>query len=208
MRAEKNIKKGTNKRFWQGAIQLLLVLFAGVFISSCDYDRRTTGWDFAGDFINSNAYETYSPNPNFTNGRTMQPPVPGTIPRGTIPYQYKKTDEDRALAGKNLVNPLEHNEKNVQRGKEAYGIYCLQCHGEAGDGKGRLFVSKKYTYPPASLLSEKMRTAPEGDIFHVITVGWGIMGEHGSMIKQEDRWKIAMYIKTELQKPTLTANSK
>ena len=53
-----------------------------------------------------------------------------------------------------------------------------------------------------------MMANPETDIYHVITVGWGIMGEHGSMIKQEDRWKIAMYIKTELQKSALTANAK
>lgn len=208
MRTEKNTVLKLKGSLWQKAIKLSLILFAGTLITSCDYDRRTTGWDYAGDFINSNAYETYSPNPNFANGRTMQPPVPGTIPRGTMPYQYKKTDEDRALAAQNLVNPLENSVENLARGKEAYGIYCLQCHGETGDGKGRLFVSKKYTYPPASLLSEKMKIAPEADIYHVITVGWGIMGEHGSMIKQEDRWKIAMYIKTELQKSALTANAK
>jgi mono/diheme cytochrome c family protein len=208
MRTEKNTGLKIKESFWQKSIKLSLILFAGILIISCDYDRRTTGWDYAGDFINSNAYETYSPNPNFANGRTMQPPVPGTIPRGTMPYQYKKTDEDRALAAQNLVNPLENSAENLSRGKEAYGIYCLQCHSETGDGKGRLFVNKKYTYPPASLLSEKMKIAPEADIYHVITVGWGIMGEHGSMIKQEDRWKIAMYIKTELQKSALTANSK
>ena len=208
MRTEKNIGLEIKKSLWQKVTKFLLILVAGTLITSCDYNRRTTGWDYAGDFINSNAYETYSVNPNFANGQTMQPPVPGTIPRGTIPYQYKKTDEDRALAAQNLVNPLEPTSENLQSGKEAYGIYCLQCHGETGDGKGRLFVSKKYTYPPASLLSEKMRANPEADIYHVITVGWGIMGEHGSMIKQEDRWKIAMYIKTELQKSALTANAK
>lgn len=208
MRTEKNKGLEIKGSVWQKAIKLSLILFVGALITSCDYDRRTTGWDYAGDFINSNAYETYSPNPNFANGRTMQPPVPGTIPRGTMPYQYKKTDEDRALAAQNLVNPLENSAENLARGKVAYGIYCLQCHGETGDGKGRLFVSKKYAYPPASLLSEKMMANPEADIYHVITVGWGIMGEHGSMIKQEDRWKIAMYIKTELQKSVPTANSK
>lgn len=208
MRTEKYNGLEIKQSFWQKAIRLSLILFAGAFVTSCDYDRRTTGWDFAGDMINSNAYETYSANPNFANGRTMQPPVAGTIPRGKMPYQYKKTDEDRVLAAQNLVNPLETSTENLARGKEAYGIYCLQCHGENGDGKGRLFVSKKYTYPPASLLSEKMMANPEADIYHVITVGWGIMGEHGSMIQPEDRWKIAMYIKTELQKSAPTANSK
>jgi mono/diheme cytochrome c family protein len=180
--------------------RLLPVLFIVVFLSSCDYNRRTTGWDYAGDLIYSKAYETYTPNPNFADGKTMQPPVAGTIPRDFMPYVYKKTDEDRAVAGKTLVNVLESTPENMERGKVAFGIYCMQCHGEKGDGKGSLFVNKKFNYPPGNLLSEKMRANPEADIYHVITVGWGIMGEHGSMITPEDRWKIAMYIKRELQK--------
>lgn len=179
---------------------IALIGFVVVLFSSCDYNRRTTGWDYAGDLINSNAYETYSENPVFKNGRTMQPPVEGTIPRDFMPYAYHKTDEDRALAAKNLVNNLPATHENLERGKVAYGIYCMQCHGEKGDGQGSLYVNKKFIYPPGNLLSEKMRANPEADIYHVITVGWGIMGEHGSMIEPADRWKIAMYIKQELQK--------
>ncbi|WP_372648981.1 cytochrome c [Draconibacterium sp.] len=175
------------------------VLLTFALISSCDYNRRTTGWQYFDDMVTSPAYESYTPNPNFADGKTMQPPVQGTIPRGTVPYAYQKTDEDRALAAATLVNELEPSKENLQRGEKMYGIYCMQCHGEKGDGQGSLYVSKKYTYPPASLLSEKMMASPEGDIYHVITVGFGIMGEHGSMIKPDDRWKISMYVKEVLQ---------
>jgi mono/diheme cytochrome c family protein len=181
------------------ALKVLMISFAILVLMSCDYTRRTTGWDYAGDMIYSKAYETYTPNPVFADGKTMQPPVEGTIPRGFMPYTYQKTDEDRALAAKTLINEVESTAANIERGKIAYGIYCMQCHGEKGDGKGSLYVNKKYTYPPASLISEKMRANPEADIYHVITVGWGIMGEHGSMISPEDRWKIAMYVKQKLQ---------
>jgi mono/diheme cytochrome c family protein len=116
-----------------------------------------------------------------------------------LPYAFEKTDEDRLLAAQTLVNEMESSPENLERGKKMYGIYCMQCHGEKGDGQGSLFVSKKYPYPPASLLSEKMLANPEADIYHVITVGFGVMGEHGSMIPPADRWKIAMYIKNELQ---------
>ncbi len=179
---------------------IVFLSLAIIALSSCDYNRRTTGWQYFDDMVNSPAYESYTPNPNFNDGKTMQPPVPGTIPRGMVPYAYQKTDEDRALAAKTLVNDVELTTVNLDRGKQMYGIYCMQCHGEKGDGQGRLFTSKKYPYPPASLLSEKMMVNPEADIFHVITVGHGVMGEHGSMIKPDDRWKIAMYIKQELQK--------
>lgn len=179
---------------------LLSVLFILVVFSSCDYNRRTTGWDYAGDLINSPAYESYTTNPNFADGKTMQPPVNGTIPRGFMPYPYIKTDEDRAMAARMLVNEIKNSPENLERGKVAYGIYCMHCHGEKGDGQGSLFVNKKFTYPPGNLLNDKMRANPEADIYHVITVGWGIMGEHGSMITPEDRWKIAMYVKQVLQK--------
>ena len=171
-----------------------------ILLSSCDYNRRTTGWDYAGDMVVSPAFETYTANPNFADGKTMQPPVEGTIPRGIIPYPYTKTDEDRAIAAKNLANPVEASMDNLERGKREYKIFCQQCHGEKGDGQGSLYVSKKYPYPPASLLSDKMKANPDADIYHVITVGYGIMAEHGSMIQPEDRWKIAMYVKDVLQK--------
>lgn len=178
------------------------IVFSSLWLVSCDYDRNTPGWQYFDDMAQSPAYESYTANPNFKDGKTMQPPVAGTIPRGMIPYQYEKTDEDRILAALNLVNPVENNAEALERGKKAYEIYCMICHGPQGDGKGSLFTSGKYTFPPASLLSEKMMAAPEGDIFHVITVGHGIMPQHGSQVRPEDRWKISMYIKNELQKKT------
>ncbi|MDX1284562.1 MAG: cytochrome c [Draconibacterium sp.] len=181
-------------------ITFVFLLLTFALISSCDYNRRTTGWEYGRDMAHSPAYESYTPNSNFSDGKTMQPPVEGTIPRGIVPYAYEKTDEDRAIAAKTLINVLEASNENIERGKKMYDVYCLQCHGEKGDGLGPLYVNKKYTYPPASLVNEKMLAATDGDIYHVITVGHGIMAEHGSMIRPNDRWKITMYIKEELQK--------
>ncbi len=179
---------------------MVAVCLTALVGTSCDYNRKTTGWQYFDDMVKSPAYESYTPNPNFPDGKTMQPPVEGTIPRGMVPYAFQKTEEDRLLAAQTLVNPLENSAENLERGKKMYGIYCMQCHGRAGDGQGPLFTSKKYPFPPASLLSDKMRNNPEGDIYHVITVGFGVMPEHGSMIRPDDRWKIARYIKNELQK--------
>jgi mono/diheme cytochrome c family protein len=150
--------------------------------------------------VHSKAYESYTPNPNFPNGRTMKEPVKGTISREMIPYQFHKNDSDRAIAAKTLKCDIEATAENLVRGKEYYQIYCAICHGENGNGQGSLFVNKKYPYPPANLLSPKMMANPEADIYHVITVGFGVMAAHGSMISPDDRWKIAMYVKKELQK--------
>ncbi len=171
-----------------------------LFLGSCDRDRKTKGWEYFDDMAHSPAYETYSPNPNFADGKTMRNPVEGTIPRGYQPYLYDKTDDDRVKAGKELINPLEANAKNLERGKEVYGIYCMNCHGEKGDGKGFLFTSKKYPYPPGNLLSDKVRKNPIGEIYHVITVGFGVMPPHGNQVRPDDRWKVAMYVKNVLHK--------
>ncbi len=178
------------------------VLLGAVLIatSACDYNRKTTGWEYFRDMSHSPAYESYSPNPNFPDGKTMQAPVDGTIPRNLVPYPYQKNDQDRALAATKLVNHLQPSPENLTRGKMAYGIYCSSCHGEKGDGKGNLYTSGKFPYPPGNLLSPKMMANPESDIYHVITVGFGIMAPHGSQIRPDDRWKIAMYVKKELQK--------
>ncbi len=167
---------------------------------SCDRDRNSTGWQYFDDMAHSAAYETYTPNPNFADGKTMRNPVEGTIPLGYQPYLYEKNDSDRVSAGKELVNPFEANPELLERGKAVYDVYCISCHGDKGDGKGFLFTSKKYPFPPANLLTDKIRNNPEGEIYHVITVGFGVMPQHGSQVRPDDRWKVAMYIKNVLHK--------
>ena len=181
-------------------IIITILSLAAVITASCDRTRSSTGWDYAPDMYYSEAYESYTPNPNFEDGLTMRSPVEGTVPRGMVPFAYKKTDEDRILAGIELTNPLENNESNLQRGEDAFGMFCVSCHGEMGDGQGYLFTSKRYPYPPASLISDKVRALRDGEIYHSITVGYGIMGAHGGMIRPEDRWKIIMHIREDLQK--------
>lgn len=175
-------------------VGLILVLF-----SSCDRTRSSTGWDYMPDMYYSEGYETWAPNENFEDGLTMRTPVEGTVPRDMVPFPYEKTDEDRLLAGAELVNPVEPTAGNIERGKEAYQVFCMNCHGEKGDGQGYLFTSQRYPYPPASLVNEKVRGLPDGEIYHAITVGYGVMGAHGAMISQPERWKIIHYIREELQ---------
>jgi cytochrome c len=149
--------------------------------------------------IHSRAYETYTPNPNFSDSMTMRVPVEGTIPRDMVPYPYEKNDTDLKLAGKTFENPLESTTSVIEEGKRLYGKFCIICHGEKGEGQGYLITSGKYNVRPRDLTSEKIQNYKDGEIYHVITVGYGVMGAHGPMIRQEDRWKIIHYIREELQ---------
>lgn len=171
-------------------------------LGACDRTRSSTGWDYMPDMYYSNAYESYTANPNFGDNLTMRTPVEGSVPREMIPFPWEKSDEDRIAAGKALVNPLASSPENLERGGEAYGIFCISCHGPAGDGQGFLYTSGRYPYPPASLINDKVRDLPDGELYHSITVGYGIMGAHGGMIRPDDRWKIILHIRENLQKQT------
>ena len=168
-------------------------------LASCDRTRTSTGWDYMRDMYYSNAYESYTPNPNFGNDMTMRMPVEGTVSRGMVPFEWEKTDEDRIAAGEILVNPMEESPENLAMGQASYDIFCNSCHGPAGDGQGYLFTSERYPYPPASLVNDKARAQRDGEIYHSITVGYGIMGAHGGMIVPEDRWRIILHIRNTLQ---------
>ncbi|PXY00706.1 cytochrome C [Marinifilum breve] len=179
-------------------ISILALLLIGVMIS-CDKDNNHPGYSYFPDMQDSRAYETYSSNPNFADGKTLRLPVEGTIPREMIPYDFEKTPENRTWAGQNIVNMTEMSMEDVARGKELFGIFCINCHGEKGDGQGFLYTSGKYPYEPKSLVTDILKSTPRGEFFHVITAGYGVMGAHGPQIKPDDRWKIIEYIKVELQ---------
>jgi mono/diheme cytochrome c family protein len=147
---------------------------------------------------NSPAYKTYSENPVFEDGRTMRLPVEGTVPRGFKPYPYKlKSVEEQQRAGRELKNTVEATPEVLAEGKRQYEIFCISCHGEIGDGNGHLFTSKMFPAKPRSLIDDYLKDKPDGEIFHVITMGSvsGLMAPHGGQIPSENRWKIVHYVR-------------
>jgi mono/diheme cytochrome c family protein len=155
---------------------------AGAWVNSLDNGR--------GEYYNSNEYNPFRMN--------MRLPAPNTVRRnanGWLPYRGTN-DADGLLAANNLVSPYEATPAIIAQGKLMYDINCKHCHGAKGAGDGK--VADKYP-GVANLTGDAIKGATEGHIFHVITYGKGLMGAHGSQVSEEDRWKIAKYVK-ELQK--------
>jgi len=177
----------------------LVIICILISLAACNRDRNNPGYTYFPDMAYSRAFETYTENPNFEDSLTLRIPAEGTIPREFDPFPFEKSDEDMIKAGIELSNPLKVNDENIDRGKMIFEKYCLQCHGNAGDGNGYLYTSGRYPYPPASLISEKMQKKPDGEIYHQVTLGWGIMGPHGLLLRPEDRWKVIIYIRKEMQ---------
>lgn len=185
------------KKLMQNLVISLIIVLSQIPIS-CDTNRNSRGYEYFPDMVYSRAYETYAPNPVLPNGMTAQPPVKGTIPVNMVPYQYPKTPEGLRLAGLELINPVEPNEENIARGKFEYNVFCANCHGIDGRGDGNLYANGKYPSEPPSLITEDMLSRPDGEFFHIITLGSAIMGPFASLIRSEDKWKVILYIKKDL----------
>jgi mono/diheme cytochrome c family protein len=156
---------------------------AGRWVEALDNDDH-------GEFYNSNQYNPFR--------MTMRLPPPHTVMRtanGWLPYRAPNDTLSLRLADK-LVNPLKPTEEVLAQGKFLFESYCKHCHGAKGGGDGK--VAEKFA-GVANLKGDAIKNVTEGHIFHVITYGKGLMGAHGSQVSPEDRWKIALYVKT-LQK--------
>jgi mono/diheme cytochrome c family protein len=68
------------------------------------------------------------------------------------------------------------------------------CHGDAGDGHG--IIPERGFFPPPTYQLDRLRQAPVGHIFDVITNGYGAMYSYGDRISPADRWTIVAYIRT------------
>jgi mono/diheme cytochrome c family protein len=181
------------------SVKLVFLLTAGLLFWSCDRNRNMRGYDFMPDMVYSQAFETYSENPNFQDSMTMRVPVSGSVPRGFIPFRYTIDTESRTRAGKELVNPYSMTDKVIADGKLIFTTFCIGCHGARGGGDGQLYTSGLYPLKPREISGAATSKLSDGEIYHTITLGFGSMGAHGSQIKPDDRWKLVLYVR-ELQK--------
>jgi hypothetical protein len=137
-------------------------------------------------------YLPYEPTSFFDDGRSERPVVPGTVARGHLHldellYTGKENGE---LADK---FPFPIRRADLERGRERYNIHCTPCHDYTGGGHG-MIVERGFP-PPPSFHIDRLRNAPAGHFFDVITNGLGSMYPYATRVEPEDRWRIAAYIR-------------
>ena len=137
-------------------------------------------------------YEPLERSAFFADQRASRPPVPGTVAQGEL------REDDHLYTGK--INgelagsfPFAVTRDVLLRGRERYNIFCSPCHGGLGDGAG-VIVQRGFKRPP-SLHGQRLREAPAGHFFDVITRGFGAMTDYASRVPVRDRWAIAAYIR-------------
>jgi mono/diheme cytochrome c family protein len=129
----------------------------------------------------------------FANGVVEQPPVDGTVARGTQAQE------------KELATPPRLSAELLARGRERYGIFCAPCHGAGGDGDG-MVVQRGFPRPP-SLHEARLRNASTGYFVKVIGDGYGVMYPFKARVAPTDRWAIEAYIRAlQLSRDVQAAN--
>jgi mono/diheme cytochrome c family protein len=173
---------------------------------------------------NDSRLKPYEPDPLMANGSSSQTPPAGTVwhgqttqdklyPPGTfapirdmyaagIQPVYNEgvgntgpTGDYRVRGAGAIMDkfPFPITKEVLLRGQERYNIYCAPCHGRTGYGDG-MIVRRGFSQPP-SYHQERLRKAPVGHFFDVITNGFGAMYPYGDRITPEDRWAIIAYIR-------------
>ncbi|PWT80906.1 MAG: quinol:cytochrome C oxidoreductase [Blastocatellia bacterium] len=128
----------------------------------------------------------------FADGQSARPQVEGTIARGHLHLNdaYYTGKSDGVLVSA-LPVPLTHD--LLARGQERFDIFCSPCHGRLGNGNG-VVVERGFRSPPSYHI-DRLRTAPIGHFFDVMTNGFGAMSSYASRVPPADRWAIASYVR-------------
>jgi len=137
-------------------------------------------------------YLPYAKTDFFPDGRSERQPVPGTVARGQL-----RVDELFYTGRENGVVvdkfPFTITRADLERGRERYNVYCTPCHDYAGGGRG-MIVQRGFPQPPSYHI-QRLRDAPVGHFYEVITNGFGAMYSYAARIEPADRWRIAAYIR-------------
>jgi mono/diheme cytochrome c family protein len=191
-----------------------IVCASALALTSCKEDPNSPGVEYMPDMYRSPALEAYV---DYGNNKTMdwtqsmkeeaglkpvlsRLPVPGTIPHVkadmaafVMPYPLNNTPEDYERSATEVRSPLLPTKKNILRGQEIYTLMCTHCHGEAGHGDGA--ISKNGHIQGIPDYATKLKDLSEGKMFHTLTYGKGLMGQHASQLNQLERWQVIEWVK-------------
>jgi mono/diheme cytochrome c family protein len=149
---------------------LFLAILCLSITSACDYARM----------YDQRSVRTYRKEAPLMDERTM--PVEDG-------FQQLVTAE-----AKTLKNPLPTGAGSVSRGKEAYGYFCIHCHGRAADGNGT--VGQSFSPLPTDLCSPLVLSQTDGELYAKIRLGYKRHPTLYSTISEQDTWAVVEYIRS------------
>jgi mono/diheme cytochrome c family protein len=194
---------------------IALLTGTSLLVMSCSRNEDSPGYEYMPDMYRSQAVEAYvdyglvsdDENEDLKNTMSARTPAFGTIAYNSdpsmakvmMPYSIENSDEGYEASKMNLI-PASYIESeevalaNAKEGAQLFTYFCSHCHGKTGAGDGKVITYGQYN--PPSPYSGAYKDRSLGQIFHVITYGKGAMGPHGSQLNKDERWKVALHVRT------------
>jgi mono/diheme cytochrome c family protein len=144
------------------------------------------------DMHDAPRYEPLEASTFFANGQASRALVANTVPRGLL-REDTHLNEGRIDGQLATTFPMPVTADVMARGQERFNVFCSPCHGRTGSGNG-MVVQRGFRAPP-SYHEDRLRNAPVGYFFDVMTNGFGAMQDYASQVPVADRWAIAAYIR-------------
>ena len=111
------------------------------------------------------------------------------VPEGDPLYTGMSMSEDEFVT----EMPLPVTAALLERGRGEFGVFCSPCHGRTGRGDG--VIVQRGFQRPSSFHIDRLRQAPIGYYFDVMSNGFGAMSDYAMQVPVEDRWAIAAYVR-------------
>jgi mono/diheme cytochrome c family protein len=138
-------------------------------------------------------YIPLRPSSFFADGRSARPLVENTVARGHL-NEDTAYYTGRDAAGKLVAEfPFPVTKDVILRGQNRFNVYCTPCHDRTGSGNG-MVVRRGFRRPPSYHI-DRLREAPVGHFYDVMTNGLGSMQDYSAQVSPGDRWAIAAYIR-------------
>ena len=155
------------------------------------------------DMHDAPSYDPLQATDFFADGAASRPLVANTVARGQL------REDEHLFTGRvngQVVDefPMPVTRAVLDRGQERFNVYCSPCHGRTGEGNG-MIVQRGFRQPP-SYHDERLRNAPAGYFFDVMTNGFGAMQDYSAQVTVPDRWAIAAYIRVLQLSRSATVN--
>ena len=128
----------------------------------------------------------------FADGQGARPLPAHTVAHGDLREGFEFTGLDAANKPVDQL-PYPVTRELLRRGQARFNIYCSPCHDRLGTGRG-MIVLRGYKQP-TSYHIDRLRNAPVGYFFNVMTEGFGVMPSYAPQVPVHDRWAIAAYVR-------------
>ena len=172
-------------------LHISIALVAIIVLVSCGGDTKPS-YQYMPNMYEPVGYKTYGEYEVFPGKQEAMLPVLGTVPRGYAPYEYPDTTKGSDAAKKDLKNPLEVTQKNLDAGKELYTIFCAVCHGDKGDGNGILMQREKILGIPSYAAAGRLIN--DGGVYLVQMFGLNSLCSYAAQTNELERWQITQHV--------------